>query len=327
MAMNLRHLRVFVSVIEHGGFTRAAAKLGLSQPAISKSLSELERQLDVRLLNRTGRSATLTDAGRVLYARARELFGVERLAERDLREIRGLKRGRVRVAASAEIASYYLPQILGRLRRRRPGLAIQVIKCNSAVSARLIRESSVDVALVDTRIVSDGIDCRPWIEDEMVVIAPPDHPLSGQSLASPADLADWDLLLHEPGTPNREAVEGAFAAVDLRIRKSMRIGGTEAIKRGVAAGLGLGVVCQASVADEVRLGRVVILMVPGLAMRRTITRLRLRGRNGGISPAGRELELLLDEAASQDAASDATGVADRIDDHSPGGADADPVTR
>jgi DNA-binding transcriptional LysR family regulator len=100
MAINLRHLRLFAAVVDHGGFTKAAAQLGLSQPAISKSLAELERSLHVRLIDRSGRSAQLTAAGQILHARAREIFGVERLAERELREIRGLKRGRLRVAAS-----------------------------------------------------------------------------------------------------------------------------------------------------------------------------------------------------------------------------------
>ena len=93
MAINLHHLRLFSAVVDHGGFTRAAAELNLSQPAISKSLAELERQLHVRLIDRSGRAASLTDAGRTLHARAKEIFGVERLAEQELREFRGLKRG------------------------------------------------------------------------------------------------------------------------------------------------------------------------------------------------------------------------------------------
>ena len=88
--LNLHHLRLFSAVVDHGGFTRAAATLNLSQPAISKSLKELEDGLQLTLIDRGGRSIRLTDAGRLLYDRARELFGVERVAERELRELRGL---------------------------------------------------------------------------------------------------------------------------------------------------------------------------------------------------------------------------------------------
>src|SRR5262249_16742844 len=100
MAINLHHLRIFTAIVDHGGFTRAAKVMRLSQPGVSKSLTELEKQLHVTLLDRTGKSVILTDAGRMLHARAGELFGVERTAERELRELRGLKRGLLRVAAS-----------------------------------------------------------------------------------------------------------------------------------------------------------------------------------------------------------------------------------
>src|SRR6059058_2213498 len=108
MALNLHHLRLFAAVVEHGGFTKAAGVLRLSQPAISKSLNELERQLNVPLIDRSGRGIRLTDAGRTLYGRAQELFGVEQVAERELREARGLERGVLRVAASTTIATYLL---------------------------------------------------------------------------------------------------------------------------------------------------------------------------------------------------------------------------
>ena len=93
MALNLHHLRLFAAVVDHGGFTQGGRALHLSQPAISKSLNELERQLDVTLIDRTGRSIRSPTPGKTLYARARELFGVERAAEQELRELRGLKRG------------------------------------------------------------------------------------------------------------------------------------------------------------------------------------------------------------------------------------------
>src|SRR3954469_23412050 len=83
--LNLHHLRLFAAVVDHGGFTRAAAALNLSQPAISKSLKELESELQLSLLDRGGKSIRLTEAGKTLYSRARELFGVEMVAERELR--------------------------------------------------------------------------------------------------------------------------------------------------------------------------------------------------------------------------------------------------
>src|SRR6185437_12762872 len=135
MALNLHHLRLFAAVVVQGGFTKAAAALELSQPAISKSLTELERKL--KLLERGTRSATLTPAGLVLYGRARELFGVERAAEQELRELRGLKRGLLRIGASATISNYMLPAILGRFHLRHPRVGVRVSTANTRTVVRM----------------------------------------------------------------------------------------------------------------------------------------------------------------------------------------------
>src|SRR5437773_2733859 len=120
MSLNLHHLRLFAAVAQHTSFTRAAAALNLSQPAISKALGELERHLGVPLFDRTGRTVRLTEAGEALYARSRELFGIERAAEHELRELRGLERGLLRVGASTTIATYLLPPLLGAFHSGHP---------------------------------------------------------------------------------------------------------------------------------------------------------------------------------------------------------------
>src|SRR6266511_96453 len=120
MSLNLHHLRLFAAVAEKRSFTRAATALNLSQPAISKALGELERQVGLALVDRTGKVVRLTEAGEALYARARELFGIERAAEQEIRELRGLERGVLRVGASTTIATYLLPPLLGTFRSQHP---------------------------------------------------------------------------------------------------------------------------------------------------------------------------------------------------------------
>jgi len=308
MAINLHHLRLFAAVVDHGGFTKAAEQLGVSQPAISKSLNELERRLSVRLIDRTSRSAELTHAGRILHARARELFGLERVAERELRELRGLKRGRLRVAASPTVATYLLPDALARFHRRRPTVRVSANQADDKTVLRLFLESRVDVAISEDPPAHELVEAVPWRSDELIVIAPPDHSLVNRDPIALEDLADFSFLVNERGCPIRAAGELALAKRGVRMR-TMRVGGTEAIKRGVAAGLGLSIVSKTAAADLLSLGRIAAVPVRGLAIHRTLARLRLRGRARGISPAGREFELLLDEASNAEVASDATGVA------------------
>ncbi len=326
MTINLHHLRLFSAVVDHGGFTKAAAELDLSQSAISKSLAELERQLHLRLVDRSGRSPTLTDAGRILYARAREIFGVERLAEQELREIRGLKRGRIRVAATPTIATYILPPLLGRFRRRRPNVRINLVAADASTVARLLLESRVDVALSEDKGPGEGIEAEPWIDDEIVVVAPPDHALATRARVSATDLTDWPFVIADRPSTARRVAQRALAAREIRLRATTRVADTETLKQAVAAGLGLAFVSRAAAADQVALGRLAILSVDDLVIRHPLMRLKLRGRNRGISPAGRELESLLDEASTQHVADDATGVADRpADDNEASGGNSVPA--
>src|SRR5512146_102061 len=294
MAINLHHLRLFAAVVDEGGFTRAARALHLSQPAISKSLNELERQLHVKLLDRSGRGLRLTDAGHLLHARARELFGVERVAERELRELRGLKRGVLRVAASTTIATYMLPPVLGRFRVRHRGVEIRMSSANTRTVVKMLLESRVDVALVEGPVSHTRLDVKPWIQDELVVIAPPDHPLVRRR-AHVQELPDYPFLVREPGSGTRVVSQRALAKHGIRLANTMRVGSTEAIKQSVAAGLGIAIVSRAAAADQIALGKIAVVQVEEFVIHRTLTQLKLRDR----APSGvaRELELLLDDEA------------------------------
>ncbi len=305
MAINLHHLRLFVAVVDRKGFTNAALALRLSQPAISKSVMELEGQLDVALLDRSGKTVKLTDAGRALYARASELFGVERIAEQELREMRGLERGVLRIAASTTIATYMLPPILGRFHLRHPGVRIQTTSANTRRVLRMLLEFRVDVALVEGPVSHPRVEVRPWRDDELVIIAPPDHPLLAQAPTDVHLLSQQPFLVREPGSGTRVVTERALAAQGVRLTNTMRVGGTEVIKQGVAAGLGLAIVSRAAAADQLALGRIAILPVSGLVIGRPLTQIRLIGRTS--SAAARELETLLQDGAEMSYEGDVSG--------------------
>jgi DNA-binding transcriptional LysR family regulator len=305
--LNLHHLRLFAAVVDQGGFTKAAATLNLSQPAISKSLKELEDGLQLSLIDRSARSIRLTDAGRLLYDRARELFGVERVAERELRELRGLKRGILRVGASTTIATYFLPPVLGRFHLRHPRIRIQASSANTRTILRRLVESKIDVALVEGPVSHPHVDVIPWRDDELAVIAPPDHPLLARESVRASDLTDEQFLVREPGSGTREVTEAALARRDVYLKNTMRVGGTEVMKQAVAAGLGLAIVSRAAAADQLALGRIAVLPVRDLVIRRTLTQLKLHDRATGA--AARELETLLAEPPIDVGVGDASGVA------------------
>jgi DNA-binding transcriptional LysR family regulator len=303
--MNLHHLRLFTAVVNHGGFTKAAASLHLSQPAISKSLNELERQLNLTLLERSGRSIRLTDAGQTLYARARELFGVEWIAEQELREIRGLKRGVLRIGASTTIATYMLPPYLGRFHLRHPGIRIRATSANTRTVLRMLLESRADIALVEGPVSHPQVEVQPWLDDELVVISHPQHQLLSRNDVDVGMLVREQFIVREPGSGTRDVSARALALHGVRLTNTMRVGGTESIKQAVAAGLGLAIVSRAAAADQLALGKIAVLSVNGLVIRRTLAQIKLRGRVPTAS--ARELELLLAQGTVEEAAGDASG--------------------
>jgi len=211
MTLNLHHLRIFARVAELGGFSLAATSLHLSQPAVSKSVRELERELQTTLFDRSVGAHALTETGVALFARARELFAVERVAEEELRAIRGLQGGVLRIGASTTIATYLLPERLARFRAAHPMVSLRIRTANTRDIASALLERRLDIALVEGPVEDSRIEIHPWRRDELAVIAPPDHPLARKRRVSPANLATAEFIVRERGSGTRQvATEAGF---------------------------------------------------------------------------------------------------------------------
>jgi DNA-binding transcriptional LysR family regulator len=291
MPLNLHHLRIFAAVAEHGGFSRAGGVLRLSQPAVSKAVRELERRVGLVLIDRGGRVPRLTGAGTLLSERARELFGVERDAEEELRALRGLERGVLRIAASTTNATYRLPPVLRRFRAAHPGVATRVASTNTRAVARLLLERRADIALVEGPVAHPRLEVRPWREDELVVIAPSAHPLAARRRVRASALEGEPFLVRERGSGTREVAERALDERGITLRIAMQLGGTEVIKQAVASGLGLAIVSRAAASDQLALGRIAVVALADLTIRRELTQLVVKGR--AASAAAERFEELL----------------------------------
>ena len=278
MSLNLHQLRIFAAVLQHRGFSRAAVALRISQPAVSKSVRELETQLGTLLIDRDTTPLRPTDAGQLLLARASELFAVERSAEEELRALAGVERGVLRIAASTTIATYLLPELLARFRGRHPGVTLHVASANTRDVARALLRRRVDVALVEGPVDDARLEILAWRVDDLVVIAPAAHPLVTRRTVTLADLATESFIVRERGSGTRRVAEDALATLGVSLMVSLELGSTEAIKQAVAAGLGLAIVSRAAVADEVAVRRLAVLPIRGVRLTRDLTELRLAGR-------------------------------------------------
>jgi DNA-binding transcriptional LysR family regulator len=296
MPMPLHLLRQFAAVAEQRGFSRAAEALHISQPAVSKGVRELEEQVGTPLLERGRGGVRLTEAGEVLAAHARDMFAIERAAEAELRAVRGLERGSLRIGASTTIATYHLPPVLAAFHAGHPRLDLRLTSANTHDILDLLQRRDIDVALVEGPVDDPALDLLPWRRERMVFVAAPAHRLI--RWGGPAAAADLDgelFVIREPGSGTREIAERVLAHVGAAPARTLEVGSTEAIKQVVAAGLGIAVVSQVAAADQIALGKLAVLPVAAADYERVLARVSVRGRRPS-APAV-IFERLLDAAA------------------------------
>lgn len=249
--LSLDQLRTFADVVELGSFSAAAARLSLSQPAVSLQVRELERRLGVRLIDRVGRRATPTPAGADLLAHAQRIDAAVAAALEAVAAHAAGTVGRVRLGTGATACIYLLPTALRRLRRDFPDIEVVVSTGNTADVMRQLEENALDVAFATLPVGGRALDVTPVVEDEFVAIFPADG-AAPPPRVTPAALAGWPVVLYEPGANTRRAVDDWFARGGQTLKPAMQLGSVEAIKELVGAGLGCGVVPAMAVRDDDR---------------------------------------------------------------------------
>ena len=285
--INRNHLALFRAVAEAGGFSRAAEVVHVSQPAISMQVAELEAFFGTPLFDRLPRGVRLTDAGTTLLAYAQRIATLEGEAERAMRELRGLERGRLSLGASMTIGGYLLPAVLGEFRRRHPGVELQLAIANTETIKIRLLDGTLDLALTEGMPPQDeDLSTRVFREDELIVIAPANHPFvkpaPGKRTPRPItarQLCGQPLILREPGSGTREVLLRALADSGAEPGEVvLTLTNTEAIKRAVLAGLGLAAVSRLCVTLELAGCLLVEVPTRGLKLRRSLYEVTVRGR-------------------------------------------------
>jgi len=271
--MNLNHLAIFHATAEEKSVTGAARRLLISQPAVSKQLRQLEKSLDVRLFDRRPRGVQLTEAGVLLASYATRLFSLVEESEQAIGELRGLRRGRLRIGASTTVGVYLLPELLVKFRAKHPGIQLQLEIAASDVLAGRLLDRSVDIVLTEGVIENESLESTSIFEEELVAIAPHGHPRARKKRVNAAMLCREPFVIRETGSGTRSLVERTLGERGLSIKPAMSLGSTEAIKKAVASGIGVAIVSSLSVALEVQTKQLAIICMSDLKISRPIYRL------------------------------------------------------
>jgi DNA-binding transcriptional LysR family regulator len=270
MDMDFPRLTVFRAVARHLSFSRAADELNMSQPAVSKHLRLLEAELGVRLFQRLGHRVELTDAGRILADYAQRVSVLTEEARRVLGEIEGLQRGYLRIGASSTPGLYLLPEVLARFQKKYRDIEITLVVTNSADVTRRVLAGEFDLGFSGAPPDVPGVQAQPFAADEIVLIVSAGHALARRRSFTPDVLTGETLIVREAGSATQQIARAHLDRLRLMPKRVLEMTGCEAVKRTVAAGLGVAFVSQRAISLEASQRLVHLPEIPELRFRRQL---------------------------------------------------------
>jgi len=247
--MTLEQLRIFAAVADRQHVTQAARDLNLTQSATSAAIAALEGRYGVKLFDRVGRGIVLTHTGRAFLTEARAVLARARGAEQVLRDLAGLKTGRLVLAASQTVANYWLPSRLQTFQAAYPGIEVDVRIANTERVAADVRESVADLGFIEGGVDDGALAARRIDGDALVVVVGPKHPFARQKKL-PADwMSQTPWILREVGSGTRAMFEQALKKRGLRLsdlKVQLELASNEAIRTAIESGL-----CATAISDLV----------------------------------------------------------------------------
>jgi DNA-binding transcriptional LysR family regulator len=251
--MELRQLRSFLAVADVRHFRRAAARLHVSQPALSRQIQQLERELGTPLFPRPPGPVVLTEAGRELQARARRALDELETARTTIGQAGGGPHGHLALACFDSASTYLVPELLTRLVTRYPQVQLSVATLGTRDALRQLREGGVDAAIVTLPVASADLDVLALYGEQLVVALPRAHPLTAQSSIRLATLAPERLLTFLAGQNNtRRLIDDAFAEAGCTPSAVIELESVQAIKDAVRSGLGVAILGELTLTGSAR---------------------------------------------------------------------------
>ncbi|PWW02998.1 LysR family transcriptional regulator [Mangrovibacter plantisponsor] len=242
-ALNLDHLHTFCLVARYGSFSSAANLLGLSQPAVSQQIRQLEQWFATRLLERTARGMKPTPAGQVLLELSPQLEHIVADIQAQVANCSGIARGIVSLGMGATACIHLMPPVLQALRQSHPQLTVSIRTGNTQEIIRAVEENRLDAGLVTLPADSRNIALTPLCDDEFFAIGPYEEARDKVlSPLTPETLSQHPLIIFEPGSSTRKCIDGWFSEAGFGLQPVMELGSIEAIKSLVRAGMGYSIV-------------------------------------------------------------------------------------
>ncbi len=244
-------MKVFVTVIEQKNFTRAGEMLNISQPNVSLHIRNLENEVGTKLIHRTPKLVQITEAGQILYRHAKRILLHYEEAKHEINDLRNVVTGKIRVGASFTIGEYILPKVLAEYANQFPQVEVQTIISNSDEVIGGVRTKILDIGLIEGNNKELDIQLIPFMEDEMVLVIPLNHPLSQMQQIEKDMLQNQTWIFRETGSGTRTYMDNLISELDLTIKHSFVFSSNQGVKEAVKAGLGIALLSKWTVNREI----------------------------------------------------------------------------
>ena len=268
--MDLGALKIFLAVAQERSFSRAAAKVHRTQPAVSQAVRRLEVELGEQLFDRSSKTGTLTEAGRMLQNYGQRLVRLAEETESAVRDLRDMRRGRVLIGAN-EAAVHTLLPLISRFRQRYPDITIDVRRVPARQIAVEVQQGSLDFGALTFHPAEEGLLEVTVGSDELVLLVPPSHRLADRRQVAMADIAEEPVVAHNDPSPARERVLRLFEEHHVPLNMVIALPSLDGIKRAVELKLGVALLPRRCAITEIASGRLVAVLVNGVSRKRQVT--------------------------------------------------------
>ena len=260
MHYTLRQLQVFLAVAHFENVTRAADSLAMSQSACSGALRDLEKQYNVQLFDRIGKRLQANELGRLLRPKAEALLDRAQAFEQDLMKHKDV--GQLKIGATLTIGNYLAVGLITHFMKDAPDARISLNVANTSIIAREILNFDIDLGLIEGELHHPDLDVIPWRDDELVCFCAPEHPFASQGVLTDEDIVKASWIVREQGSGTRQTFDRAMHGLLPQMHFFLELQHSEAIKRAVAANLGISCLSRMSLEDAFKRGALVPLETP-----------------------------------------------------------------
>lgn len=264
--MTLRHLKIFITVVDLGSMTAASDALFITQPTVSQAISELENYYGVKLFDRLSRRLYITEMGKKLLSYARHMIALFDEMEHAMKNPD--KNGLIKVGASITVSTYLLPKLVKAFSNRFPFIQVKAVSKNTKDIESLLIKNDIDFAVVEGALHTSDIISKAFMDDELVLVCGKSHPLYQAGRISLFELSKYPFIVREQGSGTRELFENAMAAHHIKWQCAWECNGSDCLKSAASNGIGIAVLSQQLVQDEVRSGALSIIQVDHLDLKR-----------------------------------------------------------